>query len=373
MRTARSAPELLDTRVLNRALLARQLLLRRTTMGVPAALEHLVGIQAQVPDSPYIALWSRLAGFAIPDLARLVQSRRAVRIVVMRSTIHLVTSRDCLPLRSLMQPAVERGLWTGQYGRALKGLDREAIATAGRALVDEQPRRFADIGAQLRRRWPDRDPMALAMAVRGLVPLVQVPPRGIWGSNAAPLHTSAGSWLLPHRARTLSIDTVVLRYLEAFGPASARDFQEWSGLTGAAPIFEKLRRRLRAFKDDNGRELLDLPEGRRPRRDVPAPPRFLPEFDNVLLGHSDRTRIIADRHRTRTFAGAGLMAGTVLIDGFVGARWRLERVPRLSTLVVEPFDRLAAATRAEIEKEGERLLNFFCGDAAAHDVRFARR
>ena len=373
MATTRTRGDVLDRRALNRALLARQLLLRRSTTSVAAALEHLVGMQAQVPDSPYIACWSRLSGFAIADLARLIESRRAVRVVLMRSTIHLVTARDCLPLRALVQPAVERGLWTGQYGRALKGLDRDAIARAGRALVDAEPRRFADVGARLRARWPERDPLALAMAVRGLVPLVQVPPRGIWGSTGAPLHTSVESWLGVRRAKRLSIESLVLRYLEAFGPASAADFQEWSGLSGMAPVFGKLRTRLRRFTDDQGRELLDLPDAPRPHGDVAAPPRFLPEFDNVLLGHADRTRIVGDRHRKSLFGGAGLMTGSMLIDGFVGARWRLERSRTSVTLVIRPFDRLDNASRMAIEKEGSRLINFFCGDARMRDVRFARR
>ena len=372
MAARRRPDDVLGARALNRALLARQLLLRRARMTAAAAIEHLVGMQAQVPDSAYVALWTRLAGFRIEDLAELVRSRRAVRIALMRSTIHLVTARDCAALRPLMQPAVERGLWTGNYGRSLAGLDRDALAAAGRAIVEAEPRRFAELGALLRRRWPRRSAQALAMAVRGLVPLVQVPPRGVWGSTAQALHTTADACLGRARRPKASMESVILRYFAAFGPASVRDLHAWSGLSGLGGIVARLAPRLRTFKDENGTELFDLPEAPRPRPDTLAPARFLPEFDNVLLAHADRARIIAHERRGHLFAGAGLMRGTLLIDGFVGGRWRIERRRNTASLVIETFERVLAAGRAPIADEGERLLRFFVPDAD-HDVRFGRR
>jgi hypothetical protein len=307
MTARRRGSRILDVRALNRALLARQLLLGRRQRTPQAAIEHLVGMQAQVPDSPYIALWTRLHRFRMEDLAVLVRARRVVRIALMRSTIHLVTVRDGAGLRPIVQPAVERGLWTGSYGRRLAGLDRAAIAAAGRAFLAERPRTFRELSLLLARRFPSRDGHALAMAVRGLVPLVQVPPRGIWGLSGLATHATFESWTgrkLQARARA---ETLATRYLSAFGPSTIADMQAWSGLSGLREVVERLRPRLRTFEDEHGRELFDVSNRPLPDRDTPAPPRFLPEFDNVLLAHADRTRIIDPRHQRRMFAGAGLM------------------------------------------------------------------
>jgi hypothetical protein len=369
MRGRGGSIDTLDVRALNRALLARQHLLRRTRMTPAAAIEHLVGMQAQVPESPYLGLWARIEGFHHDDLTRLVRARRVVRIALMRSTIHLVTVRDCRTLRPLMQPAVERGLWTGNYGRSLARLDRDAIAAAGRAIVEEQPRTFSELIALLHRRWPNRDGHALAMAVRGLVPLVQVPPRGLWGHSGPAAHSTLEAWT----GRTLNAQAnpskVMLRYLAVFGPSSIADMQAWSGLSGLREVIDPLKRRLRTFKDARGRELFDLPDAPRPHGDAAAPPRFLPEFDNLLLAHADRTRIVEDRHRRRLFAGAGLMLGTVLLDGFVGARWRLVREPRRAIVDIQSFKPLDNQTWAAVEIEAGRLLDCFAADGKSHDVR----
>lgn len=372
MAHSRGSGDVLDARALNRALLARQFLLERVSISASTAIEHLVGMQAQVPDSPYIALWSRLDGFRLEDLAHLVRTRRAVRIALMRSTIHLVTVRDCARLRPLMQPAVERGLWSGSYGARLAGLHRDAIAAAGRAIVDARPRSFSELGMTLKRRWPQRDGHALAMAVRGLLPLVQIPPRGIWGHSGPALHTTFDAWTGRTLLQTRAPARTLLRYLAAFGPSSIADIQAWSGLSGWRQIVEPLRRRLRTFKDAHGRELFDLADAPRPDRDTVAPPRFLPEFDNVLLAHADRSRIIDFRHRRRLFAGAGLLLGTVLIDGFVGGRWRLVRQRRTATLAVEVFASLGGSIRTVVEDEGMRLARYFAADAQSHDVHVRR-
>jgi Winged helix DNA-binding domain len=368
----RGSMTVLDLRALNRALLARQLLLGRVRRAPHAAIEHLVGIQAQVPDSAYIALWSRLHGFQLEDLARLVRARRVVRIALMRSTIHLVTVRDGARLRPVVQTAVERGLWTGNYGRQLAGIDRDAVAAAGRAPLDGQPRTFSDLASLLAKRFPDRDGHALAMAVRGLLPLVQVTPRGVWGLSGPAAHATFEAWTGRKLETRTDARRLAMRYLAAFGPSTIADVQAWSGLTGLHEVIERLRPRLRTFQDEHGRELFDLPAAPLPNRDVPAPPRFLPEFDNVLLAHADRTRIIEPSYQRRLFAGAGLMLGTVLIDGFVGARWRLTRPREKAILLVETFNQLTPATRTAIEGEGERLLRFFAVDARSSDIRFRR-
>jgi hypothetical protein len=202
---------------------------------------------------------------------------------------------------------------------------------------------------------------------------VQLPPRGIWGSTAQAVHTTADAWLGQARKRKASMESVILRYLAAFGPASVRDLHAWSGLSGLGGIVARLEPRLRTFTDEHGVELFDLPRAPRPHGDTPAPPRFLPEFDNALLGHADRTRIIAKDRRKHLFAGAGLMLGTVLIDGFVAGRWRVERTRRRSRLFIETFDALKPSAREPVEEEGARLLRFFAPDSTDFDVRIGRR
>jgi len=364
-------PDVLSTRALNRALLARQLLLRRSSSSAAGTIEHLVGLQAQVPNSPYLALWTRLRDFRHDELTRLLLRRRAVRLALMRSTIHLVTARDALALRPLVQPVIMRAL-KGSFGRPLAGIDHDAVGRAVRAIVDEEPRTLNEIGALLRRRWRDRDAYALSHAARALVPLVQIPPRGIWGDAGAPALASIEQWVGRPIAARPSIDRIVLRYLAAFGPASVRDAQVWSGLTSLNAVFERLRPRLRSFRTDGGPELFDLPDAPRPRADVVAPPRFLPEFDNVLLAHVDRSRILPTEHRRSVFTTAGLMSGTVLIDGFVRGRWTIQRARRDATLTIAPSAGVAANDRAQLTKEGKRFLAFVDPAAELLDVRIVR-
>lgn len=360
--------DVLSTRALNRALMARQLLLDRAPRSADRTIEHLVGMQAQVPNSPYIGLWSRLVGFRAGDLASLVRDRRVVRIAVMRGTIHLVTARDCLILRPLTQPVLERAV-NGAFGRRLAGIDLTALVAAGRALLDDEPRTFSELGVLLGRRWPDRDPVTLAHAVRALVPLVQVPPRGIWGESGPAAHVTAERWLNRPLAAPASPDAVLLRYLAAFGPATVRDMRAWSGLTKLRDASDRLRPRLRTFRDENGNELFDLADAPRPDPDIQAPPRFLPEFDNVLLAHADRARVVPYASRVRLFAGAGLLLGTVLVDGFVGARWRVTAQRGSARLTIESPMRLGRRDRTALQEEGARLLVFVAPDAD-HDVQF---
>jgi hypothetical protein len=363
--------DVLAPRALNRALLERQILLRREGLSAAAAIERLVGMQAQAPLAPYFGLWTRLADFRPEQLAQLIRDRRAVRIALMRSTIHLVTDRDCLALRSAVQPAIDRGL-QGSYGRHLAGLDEEAVAAAGRAVVEERPQTFSGIGTLLHERWPDRDPRALAHVVRTRVPLVQVPPRGLWGRGGQATHTSAEAWLGRPLGPDASPDELVLRYLAAFGPATVSDVQVWCGLTRLREVTARLAPRLRVFRDEQGNELLDLPDAPRPDPDTPAPPRFLAEYDNVLLSHADRTRIVAvtDYRRLLVYKN-GIVPGTVLVDGFVRGTWRIARQRDAATLHVELFERVAKSERAALTEEGGRLLAFAAPDVHAHDVRLA--
>ena len=362
---------MLDRRALNRALLARQLLLRRHTLPAAAAIEHLVGLQAQVPHTPYVGLWTRLDGFRHEDLAQLMIARRAVRLALMRSTIHLVTARDGLALRPVVQPALDRDLYrTSTHGPHIVGLDMSALLAAGRTLLDERPLTAAELGARLHARWPDRDPSSLAYALRTLAPLVQTPPRGLWGLSGQTRYATAEAWLGQPLAPDTAPATMILRYLAAFGPATVGDVQTWSGLTGLRVVVERLRPHLHIFRDERGRELFDLPDAPRPDPATPAPPRFLPAFDNVLLAHADRTRIIADDHR-EIIAAHHLTCGTVLVDGFVCGAWRTERTRGTATLVIEPFASLSQEERAAVAGEGEHLVRFIDDGATTFDVRFA--
>jgi hypothetical protein len=321
-------------------------------------------MQAQSPHAPYVGLWSRLEDFDPDELSRLLLERRAVRVVLMRSTLHLVTARDCLELRPLVQVVSERGV-SGNYGRLLEGMDLDALAEAGREELEARSLTSRELEPLLAERWPDRDAHALAMAVRALVPLVQVPPRGIWEQGGRPVVTSAEAWLGLPLAAEPSLDRMFLRYLAAFGPASVRDVQTWSGLTRLREVADRLRPELESFRDENDVELLDVPDGTLPDRDTPAPPRYLPEYDNALLSHADRTRIARPDYGRRVFT-----KGALLVDGFLTGRWGLERSRGRARLEVELFRRLAKDDRAAATQEGERLLGFVAGDAESRDVFF---
>jgi hypothetical protein len=360
--------DLLTDRALNRATLSRQLLLSRADLPVLDAVEHLVGLQAQIPLNPYAALWSRLEGFRPEALSELLEARKVVRTAVMRSTIHLVTADDCLLLRPLMQPVLDSEL--GRY-RDLSGVDVGAVLAFARELVEERPRSGGELRVALAERFPRHDAADLAYACRNLLAFVQVPPRGVWGKSAQVTSTTAESWLGRPLAVEPSIDEVVLRYLGAFGPATVADVATWSRLTGMREVVERLRPELRAFRDERGRELFDLPEAPHPDPDTPAQPRFLPEYDNVLLSHSDRSRFIAAEQRAALGRVSGPIHGAVLEDGFGFGLWRLERDEGKATLVVNHIRRPTKGVAAEVAAEGCRFLRFVAAEADTYDVRLA--
>jgi hypothetical protein len=369
----------LSLQALNRATLHRQWLIERRDATAFEAIEHLVGLQAQAPLAPYVGLWTRLNGFHPDDLVSLLENRQAVRGSMMRATIHLMSSRDFLAFRPLIQPRLEREVYQNMtYGRhRLEGLDMDAVLQAGIDRMTQSPATAAQLRDYLAPLWPDRDPAALAHAVRCLLPTIQTPPRGLWGRGGNPAMSTATLWLntpapptgRPDKSAALatsassaipasSVDALVLRYLTAYGPASVADAQTWSGLTHLAEVFERLD--LRTYADaESGRTLYDLPGLDLPPEDTEVPTRFLPEYDNLLLSHADRTRFITDALRTSLVLQEVLTKGSVLYNGGAVALWRRPKSPRTQAILeITPFVPLSRHAWQAIEAEANNLLNF---------------
>jgi hypothetical protein len=363
----------LSRRTLSRATLARQLLLERSGMSTVDALEHLVGMQAQAPNAPYVGLWTRLAGFRAETLAELVSSRTAVRTHLMRATVHLVTARDCLALRPVMQPVMDRAYQSSPFRKALSAapstVDLSRLTAEARSMLGERPLTRVELGQLLAERWPGVDPTALSYTATSLVPAVQVPPRGVWGASGPAAWASIESWLGRPLDPQPSAARAVLRYLAAFGPASVADIRAWSGLGGVRELVSGLD--LRTFRDESGVRLLDLPDAPLPDPDLPAPARFLPEYDNLLLSHADRGRVIPDGRRPPLYPGNGAGFGTFLLDGEHRGTWRIDRATDAVSLVVEPFAPLSTTDAEELTGEGTALLRFIAGTSPAGEVTFA--
>lgn len=355
---------ILTRRSLNRATLERQLLLRRANVSAHTVIERLVGLQAQDPDPPYIGLWSRIAAFQLDDLTQLLYQRKVVRATLFRGTQHLVTADDYLWLRPLLQPMLDR--WQkGGFGKLTAGLDLTELAAVVRTILGQDTVARPDLGRALVERWPGRDPVALARSAQGLLPVVHPPPDGTWGRRGTTPFTLADQWLNRPLAGEPSARDLILRYLAAFGPATVKDVQAWSGMTRLREAVESIRSQLCVFLDEAGQELFDLPEAPRPGQDVPAPVRFLAALDNVVLGHADRTRMMTDEQRKHVIVDAAMT-----VDGFVHGLWTIKRAKSTATLVVRLFKTLSSTQRAAVIEEGASLLRFAAGDADSHDIRF---
>jgi hypothetical protein len=358
------SPARLSQRALNRATLDRQLLLRRHDLPALQALGRLAGLQGQAPLAPHVGLWTRLSCFTPEELANLYSERTVVRAPIMRATVHLVDSADYVAFRALFSPLLA-GILRTNYARRLPGVDLEALAAQAAGLLALRPHTRAELSATLAPRWPRADPLSLAYAATSLVPALQVPPRGIWGRSAQATWAGAESWLgmPPAPATPAAVERLVLRYLAAFGPATVADAQTWSGLTRLREVTDRLE--LRTLRGPDGAELLDLPGIALPDEDVAAPPRFLAEYDNLVLSHADRRRVIPHEHPVPLWPGNGGTQGTLLIDGVWDATWKIAG----QVLTVTSFRPLTHGERSAIAAEGARLLAF-TSPGAPPDIRF---
>lgn len=351
------------------------------------AIEHLVGLQAQAPLAPYVGLWTRLAGFRHQELEDLLTERSVVRAHLMRNTVHLVTAADFVSFRPLFQPLMDRGL-AGNFGRDLAGVDLAELRETASTMLAHSALTRRQLAERLAPRWPGRDPASLAYAATHLLHLVQVPPRGLWSRGGQAAWFLADAWLdgpdpraAPPPDPAVALEQLVLRYLGAFGPASVNDIQAWSGLSRLREVTDRLGARLRKHTGPDGGELLDPADAPHPgpfsSEDFPeeysfgrVPPRFLPEFDNLLLSFADRSRFIRHDRPVPLPAGNGATTGTLLVDGFWEANWAITKNGDWAALEIRPFSQINDLQRNAIAEEGSRLLEF-AAPAAAHDVRFA--
>lgn len=359
-------PDILSLRQLNRATLARQLLLARAHLSPVAAIEQVFGLQAQLPRPSFVGLWSRIEGVDRGRVIRLLLERSVVRATTMRATLHLLSASDFLRFREPLQAALDRAALV--LSDRADGLEMERLVEHGRTFF-AKPRTFDAFRDHLETRYPNGDIRAMAYAVRTRLPLVQVPDEGAaWGFPSQAAFVTADAWMGKARAAKGSVEEIVLRYLGAFGPASVADVQAWSGLQRLKPVVEKLRPTLRTFKLEGGRtELFDLPDARRPDPDTAVPVRFLPEWDNAIVARAD-ARCLAQEHRPAVFKPGLRVLATVLVDGFVAGTWTIERKARAAALTVESFAPLARRVRTEIEEEGTRLVHFVEPDAERTSV-----
>ena len=365
------ADRILTLRELNRATLARQLLLERAAIPVPAAIERLVGLQAQLAVAPYVGLWTRLRDFQRDDLARLIEGHNVVKATLMRATLHLATAEDYPWLRTTLQPVMTYAAEAITKQRETGDLDVPALVAMAREYIAEQPRTFEAISAMLAERMPGRDIGALRYTVRTHLPLVQVPISSGWSFPGKPAFALAESWLGRPILAQANLPELVSRYLAAFGPATVQDMQTWSGLGKLKDAIGEMKSELRTYRDERGRELLDLPDMPLPDAAAPAPVRFLPEYDNLLLSHQNRTRVIPDKYHAHVFLAGLRVRATILVDGFVAGAWKIEKTKNTATLMIEPFEPLTRPDRDALSEEAERLVRLVEGNAKAYEVKFA--
>ena len=364
------ADRILTLRELNRATLARQMLLARADVPMSTAIARLVGLQAQSAPAPYVGLWTRLVDFRREELAAAIENRTVVKATAMRATLHLLTAEDYLRFRATLQPMLTYAGRSIAKRRGGNTIDVPALLALAREYIAEQPRTFEEISAMLAERLPDHDIGALRYTVRTHLPMVQVPTDTRWSYPGNPQFALAESWLNKPISPETDLKALVFRYLAAFGPASVQDMQTWSGFPKLKDAIAAFKAELRIYRDERGRELLDLPDLPLPDAETPAPVRFLPEYDNLLLSHQNRTRVIPDKYHAHVFLAGLRVAATILVDGFVAGAWKIEKAKGTAALVITPFEPLAKQDRETLVEEGERLVRFVEAGAKAYEVRF---
>lgn len=371
----RGAERVLSLRELNRAMLARQMLLERQKLAVAPAIERLAALQAQWAPSPYIALWSRVVDFDRSSLWRAIESARVIRARLMRGTLHLVSARDFYAYAVATQD-LQRGAWDRlQVGR---GIDPKEVARLAAAFA-RRPRTKDEVIAHLTERVGSLGgPYAWLIwrFVSAHADLVSAPPGGRYdyGGSDAPW-VAARHWI-KGGARPGEDDAVahlIRRAIAAFGPLTLADIARFAGQSPVRirPVLERMTPTLATFVDEQGRGLFDLPRSPRPDADTPAPIRFLPRYDEALIAYQHRDRIIASRHRAAIYSKNAIIEAVLLVDGAVEGLWALERTRRDAILRITPFAKLAPMDRAEAAAEGERLARFMAPEATTHGVRFA--
>ena len=374
-RAAVDAP-VLTLRELNRATLARQMLLERASLPVVTAIERLAALQAQWAPSPYLALWSRLKNFERERLWSAIEKKHTViRARLMRGTLHLVSARDFYAYAVATQD-LQRGAWNRlQVG---DGVDPKAVAKLAVAFA-RKPRSKEDVVAHLTERlgsFGGPYKWLIWRFVSAHADLVSAPPGGHWayGGTNAP-YVAARHWIgsgsRPSEADALRL--LINRYLAAFGPASLADITQFAGQVPARirPVLEDLAPSLRRFSDEQGRALFDLPRAPRPAAEVKAPVRFLPRYDEMLIGYEHRDRVIAARHRAAVYSKNAIIEAVFLVDGLAAGTWSLEMTKADAVLRIVPFGTLARSDRTAALAEAETLARFMAPEAKTHGARVA--
>jgi len=344
----------LSTRTLTRTLWLRQQLVpgQRSVSGVVPMVGHLLGLQAQDTLPPYLSLAARIDGFTPADLSDRLEDRSLVRFFTMRGTVHVLTADDALQLRGWVQPALDRVSATNQTSRPARHLATEQLDAVVRPFLGDDAKPHTEIGRALADAYPDVPEVALRHVSRERLPLVQVPPRGLWKRSGGVVYAYADRYL-GRPFVDADVEELVLRYLAAYGPATAADMTKWSLVTRLGPVFSAMARagRLTTCTDESGRTLYDAPGAPIAPEDLDLPALLLGMYDNVFLSHADRSRIASDEARKRWMGANGGVGATLFLDGLLAGLWRVED----ERVVVEPFDTPTKAQRSAIDAEVARV------------------